>query len=169
MTDKYWYIKAIWYVFAGLCAIMICFRFCADLPRSKDEFPVLKGKITDIRRGRLFLNRLNSTQNSVIVCVDSVASAYVFQYKHVAILDTVMNVGDSCQIWVDTEVCEDIETGEEYRYIMKAMSIDGEQIFDYKIQRGFVISIWLYALIIFIPALLVVVKHPKMLSGKKKE
>jgi hypothetical protein len=169
LNNKYLYTKAIWFVIAGFVAILISIRFCVDQPASKNEFHMLSGKITEIRQGDLFSSRSNTTQNSTIICVDSVASAYVYNNKHVAILNAAkINIGDSCRIWVDTEVRKDIGTGEVFRNIIKAMSVNGEQLLDFKPKRWLAFTPFLYALIIFVPALLFVIKHPEILFGEKR-
>lgn len=169
IIDKILYIRAIWFVVAGIFAILISVKFCSNQPKSLDDFETICGKVTGIEHVDLYSRTFNSVMNCTVLYVDSIATAYIYGSKHQAILNTtVINNGDYCQVWGEMEIREFIQSEEKVKYKIRALSINGKQIISFKRQRFLSIYLFFYVLIILVPALFFVIKHPEILVSKKK-
>jgi hypothetical protein len=170
IIDKALYIRAIWFVAVGFFAILIAAQLYIDEPKSTKDLKTIHGTITDIQHQDLFSEKIKTNQNSIVIYIDSVVSVYTYYSRHRAILDTInISIGDYCQAWVDIAVRKNIENGEIHQYLIRAMKINNRDVISFKRPKLLSISFFLYSLIIFIPALFFVIKHPEILFGKKKD
>lgn len=170
IVDKLLYFCAIWFVIVGFIGILMGVQFYANAAKNLDDLPTIKGAITDIQYRDIYDKELGTTHHSMVIYIDSVVSVYTFNSRNLEILkENVIQKGDYCQVWFMLEARRDKKTFEVYKYRMRALDLNNEKVIEFKNQSYLAIYIFLYALILIVPALLFVLKDRERIFGNNTE